>query len=188
LVCATEERKYKGKSGLHDVMGIRDSIGFQVTLPLGSSNVEHAKERENIASVSAGVAALGAVVALAVSTAAASPLIGGAIGALCGAGIGYFIDRYSQKRLSQDGTPRSPNPMASSEVKAVIAKLAYAQEEKSRWGPIRELMELLDSSSTDARKELAKELDYPGPLDGSAEMNAWLREQLMLKLAGAARP
>ena len=39
----------------------------------------------------------------------------------------------------------------------------------------------LDSSLT-ARKELAQEFGYKGALDGSAEMNVWLHQQVMAKL------
>ena len=39
----------------------------------------------------------------------------------------------------------------------------------------------LDSSLA-ARKELAQELGYKGALDGSAEMNVWLHNQVMAKL------
>jgi hypothetical protein len=48
---------------------------------------------------------------------------------------------------------------------------------------IVDLMKLLklDSSLT-ARKELAQELGYKGALDGSAEMNVWLHQQVMAKL------
>jgi Domain of unknown function (DUF3597) len=34
-----------------------------------------------------------------------------------------------------------------------------------------------------ARKQLAQELGYKGALDGSAEMNIWLHQQVMTKLA-----
>ena len=38
-------------------------------------------------------------------------------------------------------------------------------------------------SSLGARKQLAQELGYTGPRDGSAEMNTWLHNQVMTKLA-----
>jgi hypothetical protein len=45
-------------------------------------------------------------------------------------------------------------------------------------------MKLLNlDSSLNARKELAQELGYKGALTGSAEMNIWLHEQVMHKLA-----
>ena len=38
-------------------------------------------------------------------------------------------------------------------------------------------------SGLGARKQLAQELGYTGVLDGSAEMNVWLHNQVMTKLA-----
>jgi hypothetical protein len=38
-------------------------------------------------------------------------------------------------------------------------------------------------SSLPARKELAKELHYTGDMANSADMNIWLRKQVMIKLA-----
>src|SRR5262249_43562947 len=49
---------------------------------------------------------------------------------------------------------------------------------------IVDLMKLLGlDSSLNARKELAQELGYTGALNGSAEMNIWLHQQVMTKLA-----
>ena len=45
-------------------------------------------------------------------------------------------------------------------------------------------MQLLDlDSSLDARKDLAKELNYTGDPSDSAAMNVWLHKQVMAKLA-----
>ena len=45
---------------------------------------------------------------------------------------------------------------------------------------IVDLMKLLNLDfSLNARKQLAKELGYTGALDGSAEMNIWLHNQVM---------
>ena len=38
-------------------------------------------------------------------------------------------------------------------------------------------------SSMNARKELAKELNYTGDMNDSAAMNIWLHKQVMKKLA-----
>ena len=38
-------------------------------------------------------------------------------------------------------------------------------------------------SSLENRKELATELGYKGPTDGSAEMNIWLHKEVMRQLA-----
>jgi hypothetical protein len=76
-------------------------------------------------------------------------------------------------------------PMTREQVEAMIEKLADAQDEDYNWEEsIVDLMKLLklDSSLT-ARKQLAQELGYTGALNGSAEMNIWLHEQVMTKLA-----
>jgi hypothetical protein len=76
-------------------------------------------------------------------------------------------------------------PMTKAEVEAMIEKLADAQDEEYNWEEsIVDLMKLLklDSSLT-ARKQLAQELGYTGALNGSAEMNIWLHQQVMTKLA-----
>jgi hypothetical protein len=49
---------------------------------------------------------------------------------------------------------------------------------------IVDLMKLLGmDSSLENRKELATELGYKGPTDGSAEMNIWLHNEVMRQLA-----
>ena len=76
-------------------------------------------------------------------------------------------------------------PMTRDQVEEMIEKLADAQDEDYNWEEsIVDLMKLLklDSSLT-ARKQLAQELGYTGALNGSAEMNIWLHEQVMTKLA-----
>ena len=75
-------------------------------------------------------------------------------------------------------------PMTRDEVQAMIKKLADAQQEKFNWKEsIVDLMKLLKlDSSLAARKQLAQELGYTSALDGSAEMNIWLHQQVMTKL------
>lgn len=49
---------------------------------------------------------------------------------------------------------------------------------------IVDLMKLLDlDSSLQNREQLATELGYHGPKDGSAEMNIWLHKEVMRQLA-----
>ena len=49
---------------------------------------------------------------------------------------------------------------------------------------IVDLLKLLGiDSSLENRKELATELGYQGPKDGSAEMNIWLHKEVMRQLA-----
>jgi len=79
----------------------------------------------------------------------------------------------------------SARPLTRDEVRAQIKKLADAQDEDYNWKEsIVDLMKLLNlDSSLTARKQLAQELGYKGALNGSAEMNIWLHEQVMTKLA-----
>jgi Domain of unknown function (DUF3597) len=78
-------------------------------------------------------------------------------------------------------------PISRAEVEAMIAKTAGEKQEKYNWKEsIVDLMKLLNlDSSLDARKQLAQELGYTGALNGSAEMNIWLHQQLMTKLAAS---
>jgi hypothetical protein len=88
---------------------------------------------------------------------------------------------------STPSTSASPTgkPMSRAEVEEMIEKIADGQDEELDWDrSIVDLMKLLKlDSSLAARKQLAKELGYTGALDGSAEMNTWLHEQVMMKLA-----
>lgn len=76
-------------------------------------------------------------------------------------------------------------PISRADVEAILKKLDDDQNEDFDWGKsITDLMKLLKlDSSLGARKQLAKELGYTGALDGSAEMNVWLHQQVMTKLA-----
>ena len=76
-------------------------------------------------------------------------------------------------------------PMSRDDVEAMIEKIADEQDESYNWDEsIVDLMKLLKlDSSFAARKQLAQELGYRGKIDGSAEMNVWLHEQVMVKLA-----
>jgi Domain of unknown function (DUF3597) len=93
------------------------------------------------------------------------------------------------------GSPAAPSaaplpgatgkPMTRDEVRAMIAKVAEQADEDFNWKEsIVDLMKLLKlDSSLNARKQLAQELGYTGELTGSAEMNVWLHQQVMAKLA-----
>jgi Domain of unknown function (DUF3597) len=83
------------------------------------------------------------------------------------------------------GSTAKSKPMTNEEVEAMIEKIADAQDEEYNWEEsIVDLMKLLKlDSSLAARKQLAQELGYKGELNGSAEMNIWLHEQVMTKLA-----
>jgi Domain of unknown function (DUF3597) len=78
-------------------------------------------------------------------------------------------------------------PMSQVDVEAVLTDLAAKKGQKLDWRKsIVDLMKLLDlDSSLDARKELAKELNYTGDTSDSASMNVWLHKQVMSKLAAS---
>jgi hypothetical protein len=83
---------------------------------------------------------------------------------------------------------QAASPVATAEpvdVEQVLTeKLAAKGNPELNWRTsIVDLMKLLDlDSSLDNRKELATELGYAGAKDGSAEMNLWLHNAVMLEL------
>jgi hypothetical protein len=83
------------------------------------------------------------------------------------------------------GSPSTGTAMSREEVEAMIAKIAAGADEDYNWKQsIVDLMKVLKlDSSLNARKQLAQELGYKGALNGSAEMNIWLHQQVMTKLA-----
>ena len=77
-------------------------------------------------------------------------------------------------------------PAAGSvDVAAVLDKAVAAKGEDLDWrNSIVDLMKALDlDSSLNARKQLAKDLNYTGNTGDSASMNIWLHQQVMDKLA-----
>jgi hypothetical protein len=120
-------------------------------------------------------------------------------GSIASAIFGHHSAAPAPGSTAATGTPTAAKPgaptpapgatpgksMTREQVEAMIEKLADAQDEDYNWEEsIVDLMKLLklDSSLT-ARKQLAQELGYTGALNGSAEMNIWLHEQVMTKLA-----
>ena len=82
--------------------------------------------------------------------------------------------------------PSSGGPAAKSvDVAAILDKTVAVKKEKLAWRTsIVDLMKALDvDSSLSARKELAKDLKYPGDTDDSAAINTWLHKQMMAQLA-----
>lgn len=75
--------------------------------------------------------------------------------------------------------------MAPVDVEQVLNGMASKNSEKLNWRTsIVDLMKLVGmESSLDARKELAKELNYTGNTNDSATMNIWLHKQVMKKIA-----
>jgi hypothetical protein len=86
---------------------------------------------------------------------------------------------------TSQGSPAAGKPMTRAELDTMIQKLADAEREKYDWKhSIVDLMKLLKlDSSLNARKQLAQELGYKGALDGSSDMNIWLHQQVMTKVA-----
>ena len=81
----------------------------------------------------------------------------------------------------------APAPAAMSEVdvEKMLDDMSGKAGQKLNWRTsIVDLMKLLGlDSSLDARKELAKELNYTGDTGDSATMNVWLHRQVMNKVA-----
>lgn len=76
-------------------------------------------------------------------------------------------------------------PMTRAEIESLLGQIASTTGSDLNWQTsIVDLMKLigLDPSLTN-RKELAEELGYTGEKDGSAEMNIWLHQQVMDRLA-----
>ncbi|MEQ1688733.1 MAG: DUF3597 domain-containing protein [Sphingopyxis sp.] len=96
-------------------------------------------------------------------------------GAAAGAAMGASVAAAAPVALA-------PAPV---DVEAVLnAKLAAKGADLNWQTSIVDLMKLLDmDSSLTARKELAAELGYDGPLDGSADMNIRLHRALMKALS-----
>lgn len=71
------------------------------------------------------------------------------------------------------------------DIEAILASMAAKPGQQLNWRTsIVDLMKLVGMESSLAeRKELAQELGYTGPLDGSAEMNTWLHKRVMQELA-----
>ena len=79
-----------------------------------------------------------------------------------------------------------PNaPMDIVDVEAVVGRMATQQGQNLNWrSSIVDLLKVLNlDSSLEARKELAREMDYQGDTGDSASMNIWLHRQVMNRLA-----
>jgi hypothetical protein len=86
---------------------------------------------------------------------------------------------------AQTGTQPQPQPQQV-DVDQVLTQIAREKgnPDLNYRTSIVDLMKLLGmDSSLENRKELATELGYKGPTDGSAEMNIWLHKEVMRQLA-----
>ena len=91
---------------------------------------------------------------------------------------------HGSAQASASPTAPSALPAQTIDVAAIVDKAAAAKGEKLAWRTsIVDLMKALNlDSSLNARKELAKELNYTGDTNDSATMNIWLHRQIMGKL------
>ena len=93
----------------------------------------------------------------------------------------------SSSAPSVNSTPGSPTATPSGaivDVAPILDKAVAAKSEKLEWRTsIVDLMKALDiDSSLNARKDLAKELNYTGNTNDSAGMNIWLHKQVIAKI------
>lgn len=81
-------------------------------------------------------------------------------------------------------------PTSHDDVTATLDKRAVEAKEQLNWRKsIVDLLKVLNmDSSLQARVQLARDLGYKGPFDGSAEMNSHLHELVMAKLADHGIP
>jgi len=80
---------------------------------------------------------------------------------------------------------RLQGPMTKEQVERDLDAAAAANPEKLDWRhSIVDLLKLLKlPSDLETRKDLAEDLGYEGELDGSAEMNLWLIEKTLQRVA-----
>jgi hypothetical protein len=83
--------------------------------------------------------------------------------------------------------PQQAVPMDHVDVAAMLDNMASNAGRPLNWRTsIVDLLKLLDiDSSLEARKELARELDFRGDTGDSAAMNIWLHRQVMNRLAAS---
>ena len=90
-----------------------------------------------------------------------------------------------QTTTAPTGTQPQPAPQKV-DVEQVLVEIAREKgnPDLNYKTSIVDLLKLLGiDSSLENRKELATELGYQGPKDGSAEMNIWLHKEVMRQLA-----
>jgi hypothetical protein len=108
-------------------------------------------------------------------------------GKIMGAIFGTHAEAATPAAEAGGGTATSSGGAVAGgvDVAAILDKAVAAKKEKLEWRTsIVDLMKALDvDSSLSARKELAKDLKYPGDTNDSAAMNIWLHKQMMAQLA-----
>jgi Domain of unknown function (DUF3597) len=107
-------------------------------------------------------------------------------GKIMGAIFGTKADSAPGATPTAGGSASNPgsSSAANVDVAPILDKAVAAKKEKLEWRTsIVDLMKALDiDSSLNARKELAKELNYTGDTNDSAAMNIWLHRQVIAKI------
>lgn len=94
-------------------------------------------------------------------------------------------NQQNQQNQTNQQSTGNQTPASNVDVMAILEGLAKKFPEKLNWKTsIVDLLKLLGlDNSLDARKKLAKELDYTGSTDDTAAMNTWLIKAVMKKIA-----
>src|SRR6202140_5862631 len=111
-------------------------------------------------------------------------------GSIMGAIFGHGSAQASASPTAASGATSAQTaapgaaPAQTVDVAAIVDKAAAAKGEKLAWRTsIVDLMKALNlDSSLNARKQLAKELNYTGDTNDSATMNIWLHRQVIAKI------
>lgn len=99
--------------------------------------------------------------------------------------IGNIIDKVLHPSKAAGQAAKAQPEKTEVEISKILEERSKKAGQPLNWQTsIVDLMKLLDlDSSLDARKQLAKELNYTGDMNDTAEMNMWLHKQVMRKLA-----
>ena len=94
-------------------------------------------------------------------------------------------NQQNQQNQTNQQSTGNQTSVSNVDVMAILEDLAKKFPEKLNWKTsIVDLLKLLGlDNSLDARKKLAKELDYTGSTDDTAAMNTWLIKAVMKKIA-----
>jgi hypothetical protein len=107
-------------------------------------------------------------------------------GKIMGAIFGTKADSAPGATPTAGGSASNPgsSSAANVDVAPILDKAVAAKKEKLEWRTsIVDLMKALDiDSSLNARKELAKELNYTGDTNDSAAMNIWLHRKVIARI------
>lgn len=101
---------------------------------------------------------------------------------------GHDKDATASNNQNQDQNQQhsdNQTPISDVDVMSILNNLASKFPEKLNWKTsIVDLLKLLGiDNSLDARKKLAKELNYTGSTDDTAAMNTWLIKEVFKRIA-----